>query len=338
MALTQIRHALFLPLLLFVSLAHAHEVRPGYLEFAETSSGDLRIIWRQPIAGNYAVPLNPDISTGWLRAEPFSSVRTTGALTREWHVPAPHADLAGATVEVQGLERSITDVLLRVVYADGTEVTQVLSPATPRLIVAGAARTELPIRQYLALGFTHIWGGLDHLLYVVGLVLLVRDRRTLVKTITAFTIAHSMSLAGAVLGYVHVPSAPVEASIALSILYVAAEAANARHVEDHLARRSPWMIAFCFGLLHGLGFAGALSEVGLPSHDIPMALLLFNIGIEIGQLTFVASLLLAAKILWRVVPALTRRMSWAPPYVIGSLASFWLIERVQVIFWSTSQL
>jgi hydrogenase/urease accessory protein HupE len=328
----RLRGALLLPLLYCATLVQAHEVRPGYLEFTESSAGDLRIVWRQPIAGMYGVPLAPEVSTGWLRGEPYGSSRTETTYVREWRVPAPHADLAGATVEVKGLERSITDVLLRVVYANGTEFTQVLNPATPRLRLPSAAKAELPIRQYLTLGFTHIWGGIDHLLYIVGLVLLVRDMRTLVKTITGFTVAHSMSLAAAVLGYVHVPSAPVEATIALSIVYVAAEVVRARQGRTSLARRAPWVIAFGFGLLHGLGFAGALSEVGLPAHDIPTALLLFNIGIEIGQLTFVALLLLVANALWRIAPRLASRLSWAPPYVIGSLASFWLFERIQVIF------
>jgi hypothetical protein len=328
----QLRSALLLPLLCCAALVQAHEVRPGYLEFTEGSAGELRIVWRQPIAGIYGVPLVPDVSTGWLQGEPYSNSRTETTYVREWRVPAPHADLAGATVEVQGLERSITDVLLRVVYANGTELTQVLNPATPRLRLPSAATPELPIRQYLALGFTHIWGGIDHLLYIVGLVLLVRDTRTLVKTITGFTVAHSLTLAAAVLGYVHVPGAPVEAAIALSIVYVAAEAVHAGQERTSLARRAPWVIAFGFGLLHGLGFAGALSEVGLRAHDIPMALLLFNLGIEIGQLTFVALLLLVAKALWRIVPLLASRLSWAPPYAIGSLASFWLIERIQAIF------
>jgi hypothetical protein len=327
-----LRRALLLLLSCFAPLLQAHEVRPGYLELAENSAGDLRIVWRQPTAGVYAVPLIPTISTGWLQGEPYSSSRTETTYVREWRIPAPHADLAGATVEVQGLERTITDVLLRVVYANGTELTQLLNPAAPRLRLPSATKVNLPIRQYLELGFTHIWSGIDHLLYIFGLVLLVRDTRTLVKTITGFTVAHSITLAAATLGYVHVPTAPVEATIALSIVYVAAEVMHARQGRTSLARRAPWVIAFGFGLLHGLGFAGALSEVGLPAHAIPMALLLFNIGIEVGQLTFVALLLFAAKALWRMTPKLVSRLSWAPPYVIGSLASFWLIERFQVIF------
>ena len=327
------RHSVLLSLLLCLAThAHAHEVRPGYLELTESGSGDLRIIWRQPISGIYAVPLVPTISTGWLQGEPYSSSRTETSYVREWRIPAPHAELAGATVEVQGLERTITDVLLRVVYANGTEVAQLLNPATPRLRLPSAVKAELPIREYLELGFTHIWSGIDHLLYICGLVLLVRDTRSLVKTITAFTVAHSITLGAAALGYVHVPTAPVEATIALSIAYVAAEVINARDGRESLVRRAPWVMAFGFGLLHGLGFAGALAEVGLPAHAIPLALLLFNAGIEIGQLTFVASLLLSAAALRRVAPTLFSRLSWAPPHAIGSLACFWLIERIQAIF------
>jgi len=327
------RHSLLLLLLLCLAPhLQAHEVRPGYLELTENSGGDLRIVWRQPIAGVYAVPLVPTISTGWLQGEPYSSSHTDTVYVREWRIPAPHVSLAGATVEVQGLERTITDVLLRVVYSNGTEFTQLLNPAAPRLRLPSETRAGLPIRQYLELGFTHIWSGIDHLLYICGLVLLVRDTRSLVKTITGFTVAHSITLGAAALGYVHVPAAPVEATIALSIAYVAAEVVNAHQGRVSLVRRAPWVMAFGFGLLHGLGFAGALSEVGLPAHAIPLALLLFNVGIEIGQLTFVALLLLGARALWRVAPQLVARLSWAPPYVIGSTASFWLIERVQAIF------
>jgi len=327
--------SLLLPLLLPLCLAapvQAHEVRPGYLEITEGRGGELRIVWRLPVAGVYSVPLVPSISTGWLQGEPYSSSRTDSTWVREWRVPAPRADLAGANVEVLGLERTITDVLLRVVYANGTEFTQLLSPAAPSVRLPSATKAGLPIRQYLELGFTHIWSGIDHLLYICGLVLLVRDTRSLVKTITGFTAAHSITLAAAALGYVHVPSAPVEATIALSIVYVAAEVVNKWQGRTSLAQRIPWVIAFGFGLLHGLGFAGALAEVGLPAHAIPMALLLFNIGIEIGQLTFVALLLLGAKALWRMTPKLVSRLSWASPYAIGSLASFWLIERIQAIF------
>ena len=326
-----LRGAMLVLMSCFASILQAHEVRPGYLEFTENRTGDLRIVWRQPIAGVYAVALVPTVSTGWLRAEPYRSSRTETTYVREWRIPAPHADLAGATVEVEGLDRTITDVLLRVVYADGSELTQLLKPTMTRLQLPRASRAAVPIRQYLELGFTHIWGGIDHLLYVFGLMLLVRDTRTLVKTITGFTLAHSITLATATLGYVDIPAAPVEAAIALSIVYVAVEVVNARQYRTSLAQSAPWVIAFGFGLLHGLGFAGALAEVGLPAHAIPAALFLFNVGIELGQLTFVGLLLLAAYGLRRSAPLLVSRWSWAPPYLIGSTASFWLIERLQFI-------
>jgi len=315
-----------------VPCSDAHEVRPGYLEILESPTGDLSIVWKQPIAGNYAAPLIPSISTGWLQAAPDRSSRTDTTYSCEWRIRAPHAPLAGATVAIDNLDRTITDVLLRVVYANGTELTQLLRPASPNLQLPSTEHAGVPVRDYLELGFTHIWGGLDHLLYVCGLMFLVSGTRALIKTITGFTLAHSLTLGASALGYVHIPAAPVEATIALSIVYVAVEVVNAREGRTSLAQRAPWLIAFGFGLLHGLGFAGALAEIGLPAHAIPVALLLFNVGIEIGQLTFVTILLLAAKALWLGAPQLVMRWSWAPPYVIGSTASYWLIERLQAVF------
>jgi hypothetical protein len=324
--------ALFLVYVMHLTLAQAHEIRPAYLDLNASDKTQLRLSWRQPLAGEYAAPLSPTISTGWLEDAPYSSGRSEATYFAEWRVPAPHADLAGATVQIEGLQRTITDVLLHITYSDGTELTQLLTPSSPTFRIPPTAKSGLPVREYLELGFTHIWGGLDHLLYVFGLMLLVRNFRTLVKTITAFTAAHSITLAAASLGYVHVPSAPVEAVIALSIVFVAAEVLNVRTGEASFARRNPWVVAFGFGLLHGLGFAGALAEVGLPAKAIPLALLLFNSGIEIGQLTFVGLLLLAAKALWRWSPRLTLRVRRLTPYAIGSVASFWLIERVYAFF------
>lgn len=324
--------ALLFLLLCAMLPAHAHDIRPAYLELAESATGTLRIVWREPVSGVFAVPLQPDISTGWLQREPYSSQHSDTTLVREWRIAAPHDELTGATVSIGGLERTITDVLLHIQYEDGSEQTQILKPSAPTFRIPGPTRAAVPVRQYLWLGFTHIWGGVDHLLYVFGLVLLVRDLRTLLKTITAFTLAHSLTLAAAALGVIHVPGPPVEASIALSILYVATQVANAHNGKATLAQRAPWMIAFCFGLLHGLGFAGALAEVGLPAHNIALALLLFNVGIEIGQMSFVLCLLGAWQMARRSAPLLAARFAWTPPYVIGGLASFWLIQRFAAIF------
>jgi hypothetical protein len=327
------RNLAILSIVLCLALpVHAHDIRPAYLDVIEAPAGEVHIVWREPVAGLYAVALTPGISTGWLRREPYSSERSETMLVREWRVTEPHDELLGTTVSIEGLERTITDVLLHIRYRDGSEQTELLTPSAPTTRIKGTAKTAVPVKEYLLLGFSHIWGGIDHLLYVFGLTLLVRDFRALLKTITGFTLAHSTTLAASALGFVHVPAAPVEASIALSIMYVAAEALNAVHGRASFAQRAPWAIAFVFGLLHGLGFAGALAEVGLPAHHIPLALLLFNAGIEIGQISFVLCLLCAAQLLRRSVPRWVERFRWAPPYVIGGLASLWFIQRLAAIF------
>ena len=306
----------------------AHDVRPAYLAITEQGDGSLAIDFKQPAALVASSPLTPEFSTQWTRGNPSIERQSGDALTRSWRIAAPHAPLAGVELGIAGLELTITDVLVRVVYADGTELTRLLKPDDAAFVIPGAAKAGLPVREYLQLGFTHIWSGVDHLLYVAGLVLLVRNRRLLVKTITGFTLAHSVSLAAATLGFVNVPSAPVEAVIALSIVYVAVELVRARAGREGLAQRAPWLVALSFGLLHGLGFAGALSEVGLPPHAIPLALALFNVGIELGQLAFVALLLGAGAAFVRAAPVAARRLQPVPAYLIGSLASFWLIERI----------
>jgi hypothetical protein len=312
-------------LLLGTSWAQAHDVRPAYLEVAEKPDGDIVIAWKTTVSPG-AAAIAPRFSTHWTDAAPALS-GGGDAVVKTWRIGPPHAALAGVTVDIDGLETSITDVLLRVVFADGSEFTKVLKPSKSSITLPGAAQAGVPVREYLQLGFTHIWSGIDHLMYVLGLVLLVRTPKLLLKTITGFTLAHSVSLAAASLGYIHVPALPVEAVIALSIVYVAVELLRARAGKAGLAARAPWLVSMSIGLLHGLGFAGALSEVGLPPDAIPQALLLFNIGIEVGQIAFVALVLAAGHALIRYLPAATR-FQWVPPYAIGSFATFWVIERI----------
>ena len=188
------------------------------------------------------------------------------------------------------------------------------------------------VRTYTILGIEHILSGFDHLLFVLALVLLVQGTRRLLVTITAFTAAHSLTLAGATLGWVHVPGPPVEASIALSIVFVASEIVHTRQGRYSVTQHYPWVVAFTFGLLHGFGFAGALAEVGLPQSSIPIALLFFNVGVEIGQLMFVGAVLAVIAVGWRAGQRLRlSQPAWLwriAPYAIGALASFWLVERV----------
>jgi hydrogenase/urease accessory protein HupE len=242
--------------------------------------------------------------------------------------------LTGTPVTIDGLASTFTDVLLRLERLDGTEITRRLTPDEPTYVVEANPGLGQVAWTYFVLGVEHILFGIDHLLFVLALLLIVGGWKKLVSTITAFTVAHSITLALATLGFVHVPGPPVEAIIALSIVFVAAEIIRGRNGQPGLTARTPWLVAFTFGLLHGFGFAGALSDVGLPQTSIPMALLTFNVGVEAGQLIFVAAILvlyLAVRSI-KVMPP-----EWAfqiPAYVIGGIAAFWMIERT-VGFWNT---
>jgi uncharacterized membrane-anchored protein YitT (DUF2179 family) len=209
-------------------------------------------------------------------------------------------------------------------------------------VTAAPDRLEVG-RTYLVLGVEHILLGIDHLLFVLGLLFLVGSWRRLVATVTAFTVAHSITLAAATLGWVHVAQAPIEATIALSVMFVAAEILHAAQGKPGLAARAPWVVAFVFGLLHGFGFAGALRGVGLPEKDVPLALLMFNVGVEVGQLLFIAGVVAILSLVTRLIrrgrsgehgPWYTESMIRTPvAYVVGSLAAFWVVQRV-VAFWA----
>lgn len=311
--------------------AAAHEIRPAYLEIRDTGE-TINILWKQPVAGNRTIAIRPHLSAGWLEPEAARSRTTGSALIREWTITPPHAPLTGQTLTIEGLDATITDVLLRITWPDGTQTVRMIHPDDPTTEIAGAAGGGTAIGQYLWLGMTHIWGGIDHLLYVFGLVLLVMYLKPLLATLTAFTAAHSITLAATTLGLVQVPQAPVEAFIALSIVYLAVELVGRERGETGWAGRHPWLVAFPFGLLHGFGFAGALRDIGLPAGDIPSALLFFNLGIEAGQVAFVLAVLAIAWLLGRAGPLWLPALQRASPYVIGSLASYWVIGRtIQVM-------
>jgi hydrogenase/urease accessory protein HupE len=237
----------------------------------------------------------------------------------------------GATVAIEGLEFTITDALVNISFANGQEVQEILRPATPsmRIHLTGTGKTA--VAAYLRLGIEHILTGFDHLSFVLGLLLLVRSRVLLVKTVTAFTLAHSITLMAAALGYVHVSAPVIESLVALSIVFVAVELARHYRGHDGLTVRYPWLISFTFGLLHGFAFAGALAEIGLPPHNIPLALLLFNMGVEIGQLLFIAAAFIGIGLLRLLPKQLPLWTRWAAPYAIGTLASYWMFERIHVL-------
>ncbi|NGZ10598.1 MAG: HupE/UreJ family protein [Nitrospira sp. LK70] len=315
-------------LLLFLTLpAAAHEVRPAYLELHETASGEFALLWKTPMRGEMRLALSVEFSG---RTEKSTAVvrRETGdAAVQTWRMKAIDP-LRGQSVRLVGLEGTMTDALVRAEFADGTSWTQRLTPQQPAAVIPVRQSSLAVAGLYLKLGVEHILRGIDHLLFVLALLIITQGTWRLVKTITAFTIAHSITLAMATLGFVQVPQAPVEAVIALSIVFVATEIVHGRYGREGLAARAPWIVAFAFGLLHGFGFAGALSEVGLPQGQIPVTLLFFNLGVEAGQLLFIAAVLSAMALVRLLRRPLPRWIEWAPAYAIGTVAMFWVIQRV----------
>jgi hydrogenase/urease accessory protein HupE len=244
-----------------------------------------------------------------------------------WQISKP-GGLVGQSIRIDGIASGVTDVIVRVERQDGTSQVERLLPADPQFVVKAPEGTGEVAWSYLVLGVEHILGGIDHLLFVLALLLIVRGGKRIFYTITAFTLAHSITLVAATLGWVHVPGPPIEAMIALSIVFVAAEIVNGLRGKPGLTARAPWVVAFSFGLLHGFGFAGALAEVGLPQNAIPVALLMFNVGVEVGQLIFVGFALGAAALTARVPVHRPAWTNFVLPYAIGTVAMFWVIERV----------
>jgi hydrogenase/urease accessory protein HupE len=321
--------------------ASAHGFQTAYLEIQEQSAATWAIAWKTPPALSFGdeglsrpMTLSPVFPDRCQSVGIPAIVATPKTRLVRWAIDCGDAGLAGQTITVPGLTASAVEVLLRLQWADGRSQTTML-PAGQDTVVIPEKTTMFDVGQtYLKLGIEHIFSGIDHLLFVLGLVLIVGPSWRLVKTITAFTIAHSITLGAATLGLVQVPQTPVEAVIALSILFLASELAHSRMEQPGLTEQYPWLVALTFGLLHGFGFAGALSEVGLPTQDIPPALLFFNLGVEIGQLTFVLTVLAVMKGLQQITPiARSPWLGWIPTYGIGVMASFWCIQRVAA-FWN----
>ncbi len=317
--------AALLALVLLAPLAQAHEVRPAYLRVQQESAEQFNLLWRVPARGDMRLGVYVGLPEPCKDLGEKLSWQEGGTHIERWSVRC-EGGLFGQEIEILGLASTVIDALARIERLDGTTQVERVTPADPTFVVRESESLTEVIATYTLLGFEHILLGIDHLLFVFALLLLVPGRRMLVWTITSFTLAHSLTLAAATMGWVHVPQSPVEAVIALSILFVAMEIVHWKQGRPGITRRWPWLVAFTFGLLHGFGFAGALSEIGLPEHAIPMALLFFNIGVELGQLAFIAMVLLAWSILKRI-----NWPEWAwrvPVYSIGSLAAFWTIDRI----------
>ena len=324
--------------------ARAHAFDPALLVLTEREPGVFDVVWRTSPARVPAGPtvdddpLVPVLPSRCRRVFPDAAPRSLAGEPVFWRVACEAPGLRGARLVARGDDPAQTDVIVRLTWQDGAVFTGVLRRGTPELALPGDADSAFgtsPLalaRGYGMLGILHILGGVDHLLFVLGLFLLVHDTRALVRTITAFTLAHSLSLALAASGVLTLPSPPVEALIAASIVLVARELAVEDRGTPTLAARWPWLVAFAFGLVHGLGFAGALAEIGLPRTYAALALLAFNVGVEIGQLLFVGLLFLLAIPL-RPVVRTAPRLRALPAYAMGTIAMAWLVQRVQA-FWS----
>ena len=322
------RWGLFIGLLFMLAgKSWAHEMRPGYLEIREITRASYSVLWKVPMRGDMRLRLDPHFPDICSETIPPAARSAGGALISSWVIRCD-TSLADQRIIIDGLEDTLTDVLARVQHLDGAVQTTRITPDQPSFIITESPGKLELTGMYLWLGVEHILLGVDHLLFVFALLLIVSGVRRLVWTITAFTLAHSITLAGATLGYIYVPQQPVEAIIALSILFLATEIVHSRRGRPGYAERWPWLVAFIFGLLHGFGFAGALAETGLPEHAIPFALVFFNIGVELGQLAFVAMVLMSGWLLHRIKLFPLRTAEMITSYLIGGVAAYWLIERV----------
>ena len=327
--------ALCLALWSWVAMAQAHALDPGYLQVQHLDGEAWQVFWRKPTVSGTPMAIDAVLPPNCAPARAEGDPTFDGAAwVSQWVALCP-GGLARQPIVIEGLEATRTDVLVRLSGPEGQALSKRLTADQTSFVVPAQMSGWEVFTSYVALGFDHILEGFDHLLFVFALLVLIRDPWRLVGAVTAFTVAHSITLALATLDLIRVPSPPVEAVIALSIVLLAVEILRRRRGGDQLTERHPWLLSFGFGLLHGLGFAGALSEIGLPQGDIPLALLAFNLGVEAGQLTFVAAVLIGFALLRALVPRVAGVLrdpasgaTLMMGYAIGGMATYWLAERV----------
>jgi hypothetical protein len=315
----------------FAANVHAHEIRPALLNIIEQKPGWFEVTWKVPVLPGYEVDITPVLPASLAAYGPPSSHDVPGAKIQVSTYEAKEGGLAGEMITIDGLSTTQIDTMVRITFADGTTQSTILRPASPSYTVPAPGTKGEIAWIYLRLGVEHILQGIDHLLFVLGLLLIVGSRYILFKTITAFTIAHSITLAIATLGYASAPVQPLNAAIALSILFLGPEIVRVWRGETSFTIRHPWVVAFAFGLLHGFGFASGLNTIGLGSGEIPIALLLFNVGVEIGQIFFVLIILLLERS-FRILDIRWSRWAEAiPAYAVGGLGAFWTIQRLAIM-------
>jgi len=317
-------------LLIVAAPSWAHEVQPGYLELTQVAADDFQAVWRVPAGRGLQLALSPVFPDPCVPVTERTRESIAGAVRERWTLRCEgglHGEL-----RIAGLGAAPTDVLIRIDWASGETQTVLLQSTSPSVALGAGERSSTPLFGYLRLGVEHILLGIDHLLFVLGLLLIVVDRWTLIKTITSFTVAHSITLGIATLGYASAPLAPLNAAIALSILFLGPEIVRSWRGQTSFTIRHPWVVAFAFGLLHGFGFASGLTTLGLPTAEIPLALLLFNVGVELGQIGFVILVLALERSFHVLEIRWPRWIEVAPGYAVGSLGAYWTIQRTAMLF------
>ena len=310
----------------------ADDFRPASLTLQPLANDRYEVLWNLPIKNRQLPQFNVVFDQATIEYLPKRSRTVGGSYLQSWEISRANG-IGGMEITIEGLNGSSYEVILRIpVNGKGTTITTVLNTEAPfyKVPVSQSFSPSSVFSNYLELGFKHILAGFDHLLFVFALVLLVVGWRKLLWTITFFTIAHSFTLAAVTLNLIHLPGPPVEAVIALSIVFLAKEIISVHRGKLSFARQYPWIVAFIFGLLHGMGFAGALNEIGVPENEVFIALLSFNIGVELGQIAFVAAILLLIMLSKRLLAMLPVWMHQIPAYAIGSVASIWLLQRLMV--------
>ena len=310
--------------------AAAHELRPGFLELHETGTGTYQFVWKKPTGGEVEIYIAPVIPAGCRLATAGEQQLTPGALIVRGTL-ACDGGIQAKTLAIDGLASTVTDVIVRVHHADGRLESHLLKPNAPEVTLGGTTTRWQRSLAYVRLGVAHILLGVDHLLFVLGLLLIVADRWMLLKTLTSFTLAHSITLAIATLGYARAPLPPLNAAIGLSILFLGPEIVRRWRGTTSFTIRQPWVVGLAFGLLHGFGFASGLTMMGLPQAEIPLALLLFNAGVELGQVGFVAVVLLLQRAFRELEIRWPRAVEALPGYAVGSLGAYWTIQRTLLL-------
>lgn len=325
--MTRVLAVLLAMLGLFATLpARADELRPGYLELTQQDARTWQLVWKAPVLGGLATRTRPAFPDFCTQSAP--QARVEGLVLVAESTLTCTSDLTGTQVGLSGMDAAFTDALLRIAPLDRPVQAARLTQDKSMVEVATTPDRWEVARSYFELGIIHILEGYDHLLFVIALVLLIGRTGAVVKAATAFTVAHSITLVGSTLGLVGLAQAPVEALVALSIVFLAVEIVKRDPARPSLTERKPWLVAFLFGLIHGFGFAGALREIGLPESDVPTALLTFNLGVEAGQLAIIAAVLLLIALIRRLAVQHLRATTVTATYAIGITASFWFIERI----------